>query len=168
MISLKTYLSKKLELEKMFVLLQKLNIPKDSNNDEFMKYLENKDYKSFCQEENSKEAQKVYQRMLTNSNHPEEIRRIQTEFSKNIKKKENQFPLLFINNFIAKNLDVKVDAKKRKKIDICECCKKSFSSAKYLKIHIKSVHKGVKDHICDSFLQAGNLKIHINSVHNAL
>ena len=55
----------------MFVLLQKLNIPKDSNNDEFMKYLlENKDYKSFCQEENSKEAQKVYQRMLTNSNHP--------------------------------------------------------------------------------------------------
>ena len=71
MISLKTYLSKKLELEKMFVLLQKLNIPKDSNNDEFMKYLlENKDYKSFCQEENSKEAQKVYQRMLTNSNHP--------------------------------------------------------------------------------------------------
>ena len=71
MISLNTYLSKKLELEKMFVLLQKLNIPKDSNNNEFMKYLlENKDYKSFCQEENSKEAQKVYQRMLTNSNHP--------------------------------------------------------------------------------------------------
>ena len=121
MISLNTYLSKKLELEKMFVLLQKLNIPKDSNNDEFMKYLlENKDYKSFCQEENSKEAQKVYQRMLTNSNHPEETRRYQTEFSKNIKKKENQFPLLFINNFIAKNLDVKVDAKKRKKINICE------------------------------------------------
>jgi len=64
MISLKTYLSKKLELEKMFVFLQKLNIPKDSNYDEFMKYLlKNKDYKSFCQEENSKEAQKVYQRI---------------------------------------------------------------------------------------------------------
>ena len=121
MISLKTYLIKKLTQEKLLVLQQKLNIPKDSNNDEFMKYLlENKDYKSFCQEENSKEAQKVYQRMLTNSNHPEEIRRIQTEFSKNIKKKENQFPQLFINNFIAENLDIKVDAKKRKKINICE------------------------------------------------
>ena len=66
MISLKTYLTKKLTEKQRLVLLQKLNIPKDSNNDEFMKYLlESKDYKSFCQGENSKEAQKVYQRMLT-------------------------------------------------------------------------------------------------------
>ena len=72
MISLKTYLIKKLTLEQRLVLLQKLNIPKDSNDDEFMKLLiENKDYNFFCQEEQSKEAQKVYQRMLTNTNNPQ-------------------------------------------------------------------------------------------------
>ena len=91
MFSLKKYLIEKLTLEQRLILLQKLNIPKDSIDDEFMKYLlENKDYKSFCQEENSKEAQ-----MSTKE-------------------------CLFIKNFIAKNLDVKVDAKKRKKINICE------------------------------------------------
>ena len=128
MISLKTYL-KKLTLEQRLALLQKLNIPKDSNNDEFMKHLlENKDYKNFCQEENSKEAKEVYQRILDNSNHPEEIRRIQNDFSKNIQNKENQFPLSFMKYFIAKNLDVKIDAKKRKKIHICEYCNKSFDS----------------------------------------
>ena len=156
----------------MLVLLQKLNIPKDLNDDELMKHLlENKDYKKFCQEENSKEAKKVYQRMLTNANNPEEIRRIQNDFSKIIQKKETQFPLLFMEYFIAKNLDVKIDTKKSKKIHICECCNKSFSSAHNLKIHINSVHKGMKDHKCDScgkaFSQAGNLKSHINSVHNA-
>ena len=171
MISLKTYLSKKLELEKMFVLLQKLNIPKDLNDDELMKHLlENKDYKKFCQEENSKEAKKVYQRMLKNANHPEEIRKIQNDFSKNIQNKENQFPILFMKYFIAKKLDVKLDAKKRKKIHTCECCNKSFPSADHLKIHINSVHKGMKDHKCDScgktFSQAWILKGHINSIHN--
>ena len=171
MIPLKTYLIKKLTLENMLVLQQKLNIPKDSNNDEFMKHLiENKDYKTFCQDENSKEAQKVYQRILTNANHPEEIRRIQNEFSKNIQKKEKRFPKLFIKHFIAKNLDPKVDAKKRNKIDTCEYCKKSFSIANYLKIHIDAIHNGQKDHKCDScgksFSRAENLKAHINSVHN--
>ena len=168
MISLKTYLIKKLTQEKLLVLQQKLNIPKDSNNDEFMKYLiENKDYKTFCQDENSKEAQKVYQRILTNANHPEEIRRIQNEFSKNIKKKEEIFPLLFIKHFIAKNLDAKVDAKKRKKIDTCEYCKKLFSKSGILKLHINSVHNGQKDHKCDScgkaFSQAGNLKMKMHT-----
>ena len=87
----------------MLDLLQKLNIPKDSNNDEFMKHLlENKDYKIFCQEEQSKEAQKVYQRMLTNANHSDEIRKIQNNFSKNIQKKEKMFPLLFMKYFIVK------------------------------------------------------------------
>ena len=173
MISLKTYLIKKLTQEQMLVLLQKLNIPKDLNDDELMKHLlENKDYKKFCQEENSKEAKKVYQRMLTNANNPEEIRRIQNDFSKNIQNKENQFPILFMKYFIAKKLDVKIDAKKRKKIHTCECCNKSFPSADHLKIHINSVHKGMKDHKCDScersFTQAGNLKKHINSVHNGI
>ena len=64
MFSLKKYLIEKLTLEQRLILLQKLNIPKDSIDDEFMKYLlENKDYKNFYQEENSKEAQKVYQRI---------------------------------------------------------------------------------------------------------
>ena len=171
MISLKTYLIKKLTQEKLLVLQQKLNIPKDSNNDEFIKYLlENEDYKSFCQGENSKEAQRVYQRILTNANHPEEIRRIQNEFSKNIQKKEKRFPKLFIKHFIAKNLDPKVDAKKRNKIDTCEYCKKSFSKSGDLKTHINSVHNGQKDHKCvscgKSFSQAHNLKTHINAVHN--
>ena len=169
--SLKKYLIKKLTLEQRLVLLQKLNIPKDSNNDEFIKHLlENKDYKNFCQEENSKEAKKVYQRILTYANNPEEIRRIHKDFSKNIQNKENQFPLLFMKYFIAKNLDFKIDAKKRKKIHICECCNKSFQSADYLKSHIYSVHKGMKDHTCDScgktFSQAGNLKRHMNAVHD--
>ena len=171
MISLKTYLIKKLTQEKLLVLQQKLNIPKDSNNDEFMKYLlENKDYKSFCQGENSKEAKEVYQKMLDNSNHPEEIRRIQNDFSKNIQKKENQFPLLFMKYFIAKNLNTKINANKTKKTHVCECCKKSFPSASHLKIHIDSVHSGIKDHKCDtcgkSFSRSGVLKTHINSVHN--
>ena len=171
MISLKTYLIKKLTQEQMLALLQKLNIPNDLNDDELMKHLlENKDYKNFCQEENSKEAKKVYQRMLTNANNPEEIRRIQNDFSKNIQNKENQFPLSFMKYFIAKNLDVKIDAKKRKKIHTCECCNKSFPSADHLKIHINSVHKGMKDHKCDTcekaFSYAHHLKTHINSVHN--
>ena len=171
MISLKTYLIKKLTLEKRLVLLQKLNIPKDSNDDEFMKHLlENKDFKNFCQEKNSKEAQKVYQRMLSNANNPEEIRRIQNDFSKIIQKKETQFPLLFMEYFIAKNLDVKIDAKQRKKIHICECCKKSFFSANHLQKHINVIHNGQRDYKCDScektFPTERNMKLHINSVHN--
>ena len=122
MVSLKTFLIKKSTSEQMLDLLQKLNIPKDSNNDEFMKHLlENKDYKLFCQEEQSKEAQKVYQRMLTNANHPDAIKRIQNDFSKNIQKKEEMFPLLFMKYFIAKNLDAKIDAKKEKKTHTCKC-----------------------------------------------
>ena len=171
MISLKTYLIKKLTQKQILVLLQKLNIPKDSNNDEFMNHLhENKYYRTFCQEEQSKEAQKVYQRMLTNTNHPEEIRRIQNDFSKNIQKKEKMFPLLFMKYFIAKNLDTKIDANKRKKTHIYENCNKSFPSTNHLKKHIKSFHNGIKDHECDlcgkTFTQAGNLKTHINAVHN--
>ena len=171
MISLKTYLIKKLTLEERLILLQKLNIPKDSNDDEFMKHLlENKDYKNFCQEENSKEAQNVYQRMLKNDNHQEEIRKIQNDFSNNIQKKENQFPLSFMKYFIAKNLDTKINANKTKKTHVCECCKKSFPSASHLKIHIDSVHSGIKDHKCDtcgkSFSRSGDLKTHINTVHN--
>ena len=147
-------------LEKRLVLLQNLNIPKDSNNDEFIRHLlENKDYKNFCQEENGKEAQKIYQRMLTKANHPEEIRRIQNYFSNVFQKKENQFPLLFMKYFIAKNLDAKIDVNKRKKTYLCEYCKKSVSSSNYLKMHMNSVHNGIKDHKCDScgksFLQAG-------------
>ena len=151
MVSLKTFLIKKLTSEQMLDLLQKLNIPKDSNNDEFMKHLlENKDYKFFCQEEQSKEAKKVYQRMLKNANHPDEIRKIQNDFSKNILKKEEMFPILFMKNFIAKNLDAKINANKRKKTHICECCNKSFPSANHLKIHIDSVHNGIKNHKCDT------------------
>ena len=111
MISLKTYLIKKLTLAQRLVLLQELNIPKGSNNDEFIKHLlENKDYKNFCQEENSKEAQKVYQRIQKNTNHQKEIRRIQNDFSKNIQKKEKMFPLLFMKHFIAKIIGTKIDA----------------------------------------------------------
>ena len=155
----------------MLVLLQKLNIPKDSNYDEFMKYLlENKDYKNFCQEENSKEAQNVYQRMLKNANHPGEIRKIQNDFSNNIQNKEKMFPLLFIKNFIAKNQDVKIDANNREKTHICQGCNNSFPSANHLKIHINSVHNGIKDYKCvlceRSFSLAGDLKKHNNAVHN--
>ena len=57
MVSLKTFLIKKSTSEQMLDLLQKLNIPKDSNNDEFMKHLlANKHYKIFCQEDQSKET----------------------------------------------------------------------------------------------------------------
>ena len=98
--------------------------------------LENKDYNFFCQEEQSKKAQKVSQRMQTNANHPDKIRKIQNDFSKNILKKEEMFPILFMKNFIAKNLDAKINANKRKKTHICECCNKSFPSANHLKIHI--------------------------------
>ena len=171
MISLKSYLIKKLTLAQRLVLLQKLNIPREANNDEFIKYLlENKDYKNFCQEENSLDAQKVYQRMLKNANHPEEIRKIQNDFSKNIQKKEKMFPLLFMKYFIAKNVDTKIDANKRKKTHIYENCNKSFPSTNHLKKHIKSFHNGIKDHECDScektFSQAWILNNHINSVHN--
>ena len=30
----------------------------------------------------------------------------------------------------------------------CEICSKDLSSKKYLEIHIKSVHQGIKDYIC--------------------
>ena len=108
MISLRTYLLRKLTTEQILVVQQKLAIPLLlSNNDEFMKHLyENKDYKKFCQEERSNEAKKVYQKimMLTNTaQNPDEIRRIQNNFSKTIHDSENQFPLLFMKYFIAKH-----------------------------------------------------------------
>ena len=82
MISLKTYLLKKLTADQILVVQQKLAIPLlFLNNDEFMKNLnQNKDYKTFCQEKRSNEAKKVYQKimMLTSAaQNPEEIRRIQ-------------------------------------------------------------------------------------------
>ena len=52
----------------------------------------------------------------------------------------------------------------------CDSCGKTFSSAKYLKIHINSVHNGQKDHKCDScgktFCYSGHLKTHFSLVHN--
>ena len=92
MISLKTYLIKKLTLEQRLILLQKLNIPKDSIDDEFMKYLlENKDYKSFCQEENSKEAQKVYQKMLKMQIIQRKSERFKMTFQKIFRRKKTNF-----------------------------------------------------------------------------
>ena len=46
----------------------------------------------------------------------------------------------------------------------CDICGKSFSSAQYLKIHIRTVHEGHKDYKCEScgksFTQASTLKKH--------
>ena len=32
----------------------------------------------------------------------------------------------------------------------CDLCEKSLSGARYLKIHITTVHNGQRDHKCDS------------------
>ena len=50
---------------------------------------------------------------------------------------------------------------------ICDTCGKSFSDRQYLKLHVKTVHEGVKDHKCDtcgkSFSRPGHLNYHIKT-----
>ena len=54
----------------------------------------------------------------------------------------------------------------------CERCDKSFSSVQHLKLHIVTVHKGLKKYKCikcdKSFGQSGNLKRHNETVHMGL
>ena len=52
---------------------------------------------------------------------------------------------------------------------ICNLCNKPFSSRKYLKIHIKTVHEGLKEkkcHLCDKvYAHATDLSVHIKKIH---
>ena len=54
----------------------------------------------------------------------------------------------------------------------CDQCGKTFSSGKYLKTHIKTVHEGIKDkkcHLCDKVYGfAGDLFMHIKKVHDGV
>ena len=51
----------------------------------------------------------------------------------------------------------------------CKFCNKFFSKEGNLKVHIRTVHEGHKDHQCEfcnkSFSHAGDLKRHIHTIH---
>ena len=72
------------------------------------------------------------------------------------------------NGFVFKPSDIEAICKSRK-VNKCESCGKSFSTAGDLKKHIHSVHGGSKDHKCEScgksFIKALSLKKHIRTVH---
>ena len=50
--------------------------------------------------------------------------------------------------------------------NICEICKKSFTTKSYLKLHVQTVHDEVKEHKCETcshtFGQKGGLQFHVN------
>ena len=56
--------------------------------------------------------------------------------------------------------------------NICDSCGKSIASAHKLKVHIRTVHEGLKDYKCETcgraFSEAKSLKRHIESVHEGL
>ena len=54
----------------------------------------------------------------------------------------------------------------------CDKCGKSFTQRRCLKLHIKNVHEGRRDHKCEtcgkSFSVLANMRKHINTVHLGL
>ena len=54
--------------------------------------------------------------------------------------------------------------------NICDICKKSFTTKSYLKLHVKTVHNEVKEHKSDiydmTFQQNSGLRSHIKTIHN--
>ena len=96
-------------------------------------------------------------------------------FYKTIWSKEHQTNTNCINNNMENsshnqihNSLLQQDDENKKRHD-CDFCGKSFSQAKAMRYHIKTVHSSQKVHTCDvctkTFSQVGHLKTHIN-VHN--
>ena len=61
---------------------------------------------------------------------------------------------------------------KIKEKNICEICKKSFSTKYTLNLHVKTIHNEVKEHKCDlcgkTFGQNGELQFHATTGHNSI
>ena len=51
----------------------------------------------------------------------------------------------------------------------CDICEKKFTTPKYLKVHIKTIHEGERNYKCEScgksFTQSGSLMTHIKAIH---